>query len=154
MENSNNKSLVWGVVIVVLVIVLGVWFYKSHSDTKTAPTEDTVAIEPESTQDVDAKSPSTASIKYADALVKYADRRIQLDPACQAHPNTVTYKDNTGIMIDNRSAMTRTVKVGTTVTIKPYGFKIIVLPDIYLKSKTLLVDCDKSQNVATVLVQE
>jgi hypothetical protein len=66
----------------------------------------------------------------------------------------VTYKDNSGIMIDNRSAQTRTVKVGTTFTIKPYGFKIVVLPDIYLKSQKILVDCDKMQNVATVLVQE
>jgi len=87
-------------------------------------------------------------------LVKYADRRIQLDTVCQAHPNTVTYKDNTGIMIDNRSPQTRTVKVGTNFTIKPWGFKIVVLPDVYLVSKTLLVDCDGSQNVATVLVQE
>jgi hypothetical protein len=94
------------------------------------------------------------SIAYADALIKYADRRIQLDKTCQAHPNTVTYKDNTGIMIDNRSPQTRTVKVGITFTIKPWGFKIVVLPNVYLTSKTLLVDCGQYQNVATILVQE
>jgi hypothetical protein len=57
-------------------------------------------------------------------------------------------------MIDNRSAQARTVKVGTTFTIKPWGFKIVVLPDVYLKTKTLLVDCGQYQNVATILVQE
>ena len=106
-------------------------------------------------QDVDQTAGVGAvSISYANALIKYADRRIQLDTACQARPIAITYKDNTGIMIDNRSPQTRTVKVGITFTIKPYGFKIVVLPDIYLKSKTILVDCDKSQNVATILVQE
>ena len=102
----------------------------------------------------DAKTTPPTSISYQDALIKYADRRIQLDEACQAHPSNVTYKDNTGIMIDNRSAKTRTVKIGTAFTIKPYGFKIVVLPDTYLKSKTILVDCDQSQNVATILIQE
>ncbi|MEK7227921.1 MAG: hypothetical protein AAB681_01030, partial [Patescibacteria group bacterium] len=91
---------------------------------------------------------------YANALVKYKDRRIQFDDTCRAFPSTVTYKDNTGIMLDNRSAQTRIIKVGSTYTVKPYGFKIIVLPDIYLKSKTLLVDCGAAQNVATILIQE
>ena len=94
------------------------------------------------------------TVAYADALVKYKDRRIQFNASCQASPRSVTYKDNTGIMLDNRSAQSRTIKVGTTYTVKGYGFKIITLPDIYLKSSTLLVDCDKQQNVATVLVQE
>ena len=119
-----------------------------------APVEDNTAVEPESVQDVSDVPSGAAPISYTNALVKYADRRIQLDKICQAHPNTVTYKDNTGIMIDNRSPNTRTIKVGTTFTIKPYGFKIVVLPDVYLQSKTLLVDCDQSQNVATILVQE
>jgi hypothetical protein len=97
---------------------------------------------------------TAATISYTNALIKYADRRIQFNPTCQAFPNTVTYKDNTGIMLDNRSPVARTIKVGTNYTVKAWGFKIVVLPDIYLKSKTILIDCDKSQNVATILVQE
>ena len=116
----------------------------------------TTESESESVQDTSDQTIATgaAPISYANALVKYANRRIQLDPMCQAHPNTVSYKDNIGIMIDNRSAKTRTVKVGSTFTIKPWGFKIIILPDVYLVAKTILVDCDQSQNVATILVQE
>lgn len=126
------------------------------SETATTTIEG-LATEPESVQDIKVKDASVVkpvTISYANALVKYVDRRIQLDKICQAHPNTVTYKDNTGIMIDNRSPKTRTVKIAETFTIKPWGFKIIVLPDIYLKSKTILVDCDASQNVATILIQE
>ncbi len=157
MEKNNSKMWIWTAAIVVVVIIL---FFALKGKQAVSPviTPDSntqVNNEPASIQDVSQTTGVGAvSISYANALVKYADRRIQLDKLCQANPRTVTYKDNTGIMIDNRSAQTRTVKVGTNYTIKPYGFKIVVLPDVYLKSKTVLVDCDKSQNVATILVQE
>lgn len=154
MENKNNTSLWVGGGIVLVVIAL-FWFMGKGPASNSTPND--VVNEPASTQDVSSAvegATGVSSISYANALIKYADRRIQLDKICQATPNQVTYKDNTGIMIDNRSPSTRTIKVGTIFTIKPYGFKIVILPDIYLKSKTLLVDCDKSQNVASVLVQE
>ena len=148
---------IW-IIVAVVVVAAVVWFF-TYSNTQKVipfPTENNKTTEPVSVQDISSKDigAGAAPITYAAALVKYADRRIQLDSTCQAHPNNVSYKDNTGIMIDNRSAQTRTIKVGTTFTIKPWGFKIVVLPDIYLKSKTILVDCDGSQNVATILVQE
>ncbi|MFA5714282.1 MAG: hypothetical protein WC998_00895 [Candidatus Paceibacterota bacterium] len=153
----EKNSQIWIWIIVILIIAAGIFFFfgnKQEANPITPITQETT--EPESVQDVNNQDTiaKVVSLSYADALVQYADRRIQLDKTCQAHPNNVTYKDNTGIMIDNRSPETRTVKVGTTFTIKPYGFKIIVLPDIYLKSKTILVDCDGSQNVATILIQE
>lgn len=143
---------IWVIIaIVVVVATILIFAFNNKQITKQTSTTEPASVQDISSTDVGA---GAAPIAYTDALVKYADRRIQLDPACQAHPNNVTYKDNTGIMIDNRSAKTRTVKVGTTFTIKPWGFKIVVLPDVYLTLKTLLVDCDGSQNVATILVQE
>jgi len=158
-------NIVWGVVIVAVLIVVGILAFKKPTGTPvttdnsitTTSTDNSTTTEPESVQDTSGQTTGVApiSISYANALVKYADRRIQINTACQVPlPNSVTYKDNTGIMIDNRSPETHTVKVGTTFTMKPYSFRIVILPDIYLKSKTLLVDCDKSQNVATILVQE
>ena len=157
MEKKNLK--IWIAVAIVVIIVIGFFVFtnkKPGSPVATATPTASPTPEPSSLQDINSKDigVGSVSISYADALIKYADRRIQLDKNCQATPNNVTYKDNTGIMIDNRSAQARTVKVGTTFTIKSWGFKIVVLPDVYLKSKTLLVDCDKYQNVATVLVQE
>lgn len=160
MEKKNLKMLIWVIVaLAVVVVAIALYFTLANKQPVEQVTTDNSAIkekEPESVQDVGTKDTGAgaASISYADALVKYADRRIQLDTSCQAHPNTVTYKDNTGIMIDNRSPNTRTVKINTTFTIKPWGFKIIVLPDVTSKPKTILVDCDSSQNVATILVQE
>jgi hypothetical protein len=164
MEKNKLRMWILVLIIVVVVVLAGIFFFVLENKKSANPTTNSnqsamvnsslsnpVSVQDISAQDIGA---GAASISYASALVKYADRRIQLDTICQAHPNTVTYKDNTGIMIDNRSPQTRTVKVGTIFTIKPWGFKIVVLPDVYLKSKTLLVDCDGSQNVATILVQE
>jgi len=142
----------WIWVLVALFAVAAIIFFVFNNKSASNP----VTTESESVQDISPQDTGVmaSAISYANALVKYADRRIQLDTMCQAHPSNVTYKDNTGIMIDNRSPQTRTVKIGTTFTIKPWGFKIVVLPDVYLKSNTILVDCDNSQNVATILVQE
>jgi hypothetical protein len=148
-----------GVVVVILLVILLVkpkgdsnmmGDADNNSDTALEATEDVS----EGSVNAPAAGGQAVTMSYQKALETYKDRRIQFNDACAATPNTVTYKDNTGIMLDNRSAQSRTIKVGTTYTVKGYGFKIVTLPDIYLKSSTLLVDCDKQQNVATVLVQE
>ena len=161
---ENNKNMWIGIVVIIIIIGVALFFSlrnkKVAVDTTVAPLADNNALEPDSTLDIsDIVGTSTTgvapvSISYAEALIKYADRRIQFNKECQASPFSVTYKDNSGIMLDNRAPVSRVIKVGTNYTIKAYGFKIVVLPDIYLKSKTLLVDCDKQQNVATILVQE
>lgn len=162
MENKNNSKTIWIIVGAVVLILLIVLFAKTKSDKSmtddTTATPDTAleATEDTSTGSVnESKNGGQAvSISYAKALETYKDRRIQFNDSCTATPNNITYKDNTGIMLDNRSSKSRTIKVGTTYTVKGYGFKIITLPDTYRQNKTLLVDCDGQQNVATILVQE
>jgi hypothetical protein len=152
-----NPNIWIGIVLVVGLLVLGAVYFSNKNNINILNEKEPVVLEePQSVQDVDkdVNKVVAAPISYTNALVTYADRKIQLDTECQAHPNNVTYKDNTGIMIDNRSPETRTIKAGVTFTVKPWSFKILVLPNVYLSSKTILVDCDKSQNVATILVQE
>lgn len=149
---EKNKLQMWVLVAAAIIIAIILFFvFGGKQMVNNQPT-----TEPESVQDIDTQDTGIAAsaISYNDALIKYAGRRIELDKDCHGYPASISYKDNVGIMIDNRSSMTRTVKVGTTFTIKPWGFKIVVLPDVYLVSKTLLVDCDGSQNVATILIQE
>jgi len=162
MENKINKNVWISILVVVVIIVFALfYFFRNREITPKvviAPI-DNVVVEPESTLDIsdtDSTKIGAVSISYANALVKYADRRIQFNASCQVPilNTSVTYKDNTGIMLDNRSAVAHTIKIGTNYTVKAYGFRIVVLPDTYLKAKTILVDCDKQQNVATILVQE
>lgn len=161
---QNKNTWVWvvlGVVVVGLIVFFIVRANKnSYSDNPGAGGDTPVtALEP--TEDVSQGSvnASTASgstgnlLSYNEALAFYKDRRIQFDTNCQAIPNNITFKNNTNIMIDNRSAESRTIKIGTTYTVKGYGFKIIKLSAGTLPT-TYLVDCNSQQNVATILVQK
>ena len=110
--------------------------------------------ETEQTETKTTPKPATsANLKYNDALVLYKDKRIQLDGECRATPSNITFKNGAKVMVDNRSANTRTVKLGSTMSISPWSFKIVTLSSNTLPA-TWLLDCDGSQNVATVLIQK
>jgi hypothetical protein len=162
MENNNSK-IVWillGLVVVAIIIALAVKGNKKEETPvpeASATAGENLPQEEEETQTTGSTATTgsvAGSLSYTQAVEKYKDRRIQFDENCQAYPNTVTYKDNTGIMLDNRSSKARTIKLGTNYSIKAYGWRVITLPDTYRTAKTFLVDCDASQNVATILVQE
>src|SRR3989338_5135193 len=156
MNNIATNKGVW--VVLAIVVVALIAFVAMRGDQ--AITSDSESAQIESTEDVSAGSATrasgAASLSYQQALLKYADHRIQFDGTCQANPNQVTYKDNTGLMLDNRSDSARTIKMGAfgTYSVKAWGFKVVTLPDTFRASKTILVDCGTSQNVATILVQE
>lgn len=141
-----------------MVVALLFWWLYPGADSTDMPLEEGASMEnTEGSEDTTTGSVNTGasvpSLSYANALIQYKDRRIQLDLSCQASPNNVTYKDGTSIMLDNRSPSTRTVKLGSTYSIKPWGFKIVKLDSATVPA-TWYMDCDGSQNVATVLIQK
>ena len=146
----KDKAIIELVVVLILVI-FGFWALSKDSVVVNNKVAEVVP-----TEDVREGSVSTgvaAPITYAQALKTYKDARIQLNPDCQASPNNVTYKNNTSIMIDNRSDKKRTVKLGSSFTVPAYGFKIVRLSSATLPA-TWYVNCDNSKNVATILIQK
>jgi len=143
-------------VIVLALVIYGWWSFKKNPPSVVLPEPSQIVSE---NTNVGGSRTSTSNpsvpltYTYAEALVKYKDTRIQLDQNCQATPNVMTFKNNTTIMIDNRSSMARTVKVDSIYSIKGYDFKIVKLSSATLPF-TWYVDCDKSQNVATILIQK
>lgn len=155
---DKNKKILIELIVVVALVGFGLWsLSKNPAPVANNITPKLIGDSPQSTEDTSVGSVNTgssaASISYANALVKYKDARIQLDQNCQAHPNNVTYKNNTDIMIDNRASVARTVKVGSSFGIKAWGFKIVKLSSATLPA-TWYVDCGGSQNVATILIQK
>ena len=155
MENKN----LWIGLGVVVVLGLLIWWYGASNNSKIedeamtpSETTDVDSTEDTSTGSVNTGAPA-ASLSYQQALVTYKDKRLQITNTCQVSPNNVTYKNGTSIMLDNRSAVTRTIKLGSTYSIKAYGFKIVKLNSATVPA-TWLMDCDSSQNVATILIQK
>ncbi len=157
---QKNHKLVWGIVIVIVAVAAIVWIASPHEPAPAAPQETAKAETPAGKEDISSGSVNATvsagakpvTLSYKDALVKYADRRIQIDSKCQAFPNTITYKNNTDIMIDNRGPQDRSIHLGSYYTVKGYGFKIINV-SLSKVPTTFLVDCDSQQNVATILIQ-
>ena len=161
----KNKNAMW-IVIVVVIVLIGIWLFVRSSDTGTPAavsqdqSVDQQALTPSedlSDGSIDAPAPgvAAASIAYADALVKYANERIQLGTRqlCTATPDSVMYTNNTVIMIDNRAPVARTLHIGGMYSVKAYGFKLIKLSSATL-TITWLKDCNSQQNVATILLQK
>jgi hypothetical protein len=160
MENQKGSRAGWMTFGVIVLIVVAVWaVMMSRKPEEQEIVVNTPPQEALSTEDIGPGSVNSSTgtapvvLSYAQALVKYKNARIQLDDMCQASPNNVTYKNNTNIMIDNRSAVSRTLKIGGPVSVKAWGFKIVKISSAKLPA-TWLVDCDGSQNVATILIQK
>lgn len=155
MKEKNTMWIVLGLVVVAIIIFFVVRANKT--DTMVGDTDTSLETPVDATEDLTEGSVnagvSASALTYQQALVTYKDKRIQVQPSCQVIPNNVTYKTGTTIMIDNRSAVAHTMKIGSTFTVKAWGFKIIKLAPTTVPT-TYLVDCDGSQNVATILVQK
>ena len=153
METKNTN--VWIGVGVVLLIIIGLWYMKSTPDVmdqQLAGDESIESVEDTSPAGTDIVVPP-ASLSYTQAMAKYKDVRIQLDKDCRPSRTNETYKNNTSVMIDNRSSEARTIKLGSTFGIKAWGFRIVKLSSSNLPA-TWYLDCDGSQNVATILIQK
>ncbi len=154
MEDKNEHKNLWislAVALVVLVLLFW-WIQRSPGGGLSSENSEMQSTEDTSEGSINKAAPK-AALSYQQALTKYKNARIQLDKTCQAIPNNVTYKSGSSVMIDNRSSMARTVKLGSSFSIKAWGFKIVKLEPQTVPA-TWFMDCDKSQNVATVLIQK
>ncbi len=155
MEKKKNKMAVWMIVGFIVVVLLIMVIAKK----KATNISDIIPPLPQENQELTTEEQNTktttssASLTYQQALVKYKNRIIQVNQQCQATPGILTYKNPVTIMVDNRSPIPHTFKLGSTFTVKAYGFKIVELSSSSLPA-TFLLDCDKLQNIATVILQK
>jgi hypothetical protein len=165
MENKNKNMFIGLIVLLVVVAAIVIWSMNTpapvavtdNGSTTNTATNSTTPAPVDSTEDTTAGSTDigapAASLSYTQALITYKNARLQIEANCQASPDKMTFKNNALMMVDNRSAIPHTVKVGTAFPIKAFGFKIVKLSSATLPA-TWLVDCDKSQNVSSILIEK
>lgn len=160
--NKNIKLglIILGVAVLLIAAISFGLFYQKRSVVEVANPSIEVVEGTEETSPVGTNSEApiktptkTQILAYADALKRYANKRLQVSPDCQITPNNVTYKNGTTFMIDNRSNKAKTIKIGSTYTIPAYSFRIVTLSSAQLPA-TYYIDCDKSQNSGTVILQK
>lgn len=162
MTQKHKNIRIAGAVVFGVLLVWGIIALARKKEPEALPEVPqitlTETLTPVKTNKPVVKAPvgsATPVLSYDEALAQYADKRIQFDRVCQATPNTPTYKTGTRIMLDNRSAESRTIRVGTlrTVTIPAWGFTTLELTAKNLP-ETFDVDCGIGENVATIIVQK
>lgn len=154
---KNIDKNVWTAIGIVAILVIVLFTHKVFKnkdvDTEvTAPEDSSSLVAPVVTNTKVAKKVAP-KLPYNEAVAFFKDQRIQLGVDCQANPNMPAFKAGSSIMVDNRSGNTRTVKVGTMYNIKPWDYVVVKL-DVPSIPDTWYVDCDQSQNVATILIQK
>jgi len=164
MENKSKTGWVIGIIVVVLVIIGIVMASRSNNDEyANGGNNPTPTVSPTPTPDESNNGTQVGvgagetSITYTQALVAYAQRRVQFSHpvglnSCNATPQVVTFKAGTKFMLDNRTNSTAVIKFssGVQYSLPAYSFQIVSLAT----PRTYVVDCNSSQNVATVEIQK
>ena len=97
--------------------------------------------------------PKASSLTYTKAVNAYKDRRIQFDPACTMIPNQISFKNNTTVMLDNRSPSARSVYLDRVeYPLSGFGFKLVTLKKSPLPY-TIVVDCGTGRNTGKIILQ-
>lgn len=151
-NNQRGNSWFW-VVVVVAVVAYGLWAMSQNISPGALVSAPANPVTENGTA-INGPAP-TANLSYAQALVRYAGARIQLDAKCQADAQSqkITVKNNSYVMLDNRAAVARSVHVGAYYEVPAYGFKIVQISTPTFPA-TWKVDCGASQNVSVITIQK
>ena len=153
-------------ILVLLVVAVGVYYYRSGIKETTAP-EGTPVVDPlNSSSTASSSSPApiapaspkrspslTPTLSYAEAVALFGSRRIQFDTNCTMDPSPITFKSGTSVMLDNRSELARPIFLdGIEYRIPAFGFKILTLKSRILP-RTVSVDCGEGKNNGQIILQ-
>ncbi len=163
---DKKSKIVWTmVVVVVLVVAAGLYLANKNSMMSTPTQNDNGQANNNAansgnnpvvtSENITGGTESVATLSYTDASRIYADKEIQFDSKCIILPPYFTIKNGTQIMIDNRSDVSKVIKLDNVpYTMKPYSFKIITLSTSAALPHTIAVDCGPGENSARILLQK
>jgi hypothetical protein len=148
-----NQKTIWVILAAVVIIIAITAAVKTARKNSYNNQNNPGQNQPQPATAPSAGNPASG-LSYTQALKKYGSNRIQFDPACQAHPNNVTFKAGTQVMFDNRAKVARAINFnGHIFNIAADSYAVAAMVAAKYPAK-ILVDCGKSQNVATILIQK
>lgn len=165
---TMKKQYLWGVVAIAALIAFWAIQQKDGSiknlvdnlnlgpmtSVSSSPTPNiSTSTTPKSSVKVTPKA-TVSTGTYGQLVDQYVGKRIQFDQYCQANPGSATFKNDTTIMLDNRSGDARIVTVGgVQYSLGGYGYKLVTVSSTVLP-KTLNLNCGAAVNVGQILLQK
>ncbi len=165
---TMKKQYLWGAVVVAALIAFWAIQQKDGSIKKLVDnlnlgpltlvsSSPTPSISTSATPKSSVKATPKATVSagtYGQLVDQYVGKRIQFDQYCQANPRSATFKNDTTIMLDNRSGDARIVTVGGVQhSLGGYGYKLVTVSSAVLP-KTLNLNCGAAVNVGQILLQK
>lgn len=161
---KNKQQIFWAVIVVVVLAVIWILMYMAYgrsysvnnvqsiattTSTNTNTTGNTNSVKPQGTT---VTKVSTSGLErltdYAAAIKTYNGKRFQFS-GCVATPSKITVKDNTKILLDNRSV--KPIKInfdaGRIYTLGAYEFGAVTLGSVN-KNYIIDVGCEYDGQVA------
>lgn len=154
-----NKT--WLVIIVVAIAAGAWWLSEDNSgvslnpDTSTSPTAVGATKTPSASKTTTSTATPlpTSSLSYTQLVAQYGSNRIQFNQDCQATPGSMSLKNGTGVLLDNRSNKTQVITFnGLSYTLVPYGYRVVTVSSSTLP-KAIGVTCNGSVNTGTINLQ-
>ncbi len=157
MVDNKQEVYIWAALGVV-AIVLGIYFISENlNNSATLSTVDVNVPKSSLVEEASGFGPGIQTgANYAKIKTEYADRRIQIEN-CVLTPTEQTYKNNTKVMLDNRSADPLELKIdGKIVRLWDWEYKIFTFSSNQLPH-TVDIDCitqdQPAYNVGRILLQ-
>lgn len=143
--NENRRIILWGAAVLIVLASAGGWYY-NYLQGKAAQeeTQDTTPV---------ANDVTASSLPYAQAVIIYANERIQFNQNCDIIPSPIYAKSGATLMFDNRSRDALTFKLDDAgYTIPGYGFKLLQLRSTKLPH-VVEVECGDGENAGKIILQ-
>ncbi len=151
--------------IVLIVIVVGAWWmYSNKTNLPGYGDLNPVNYSPSPTPGKSLKAspktsePESVSADYNTLLKQYVGRYIQFDSLCHGIPGQMVVKKGQSILLDNRSADTKTIKLDSQSYMLPgYNYRIVLIGTTKPLPYSLGIDCKSvngsTENTAVINVQ-
>lgn len=158
------------ILIAVVVVAGAVWWSQQpvsdtpiislNGNTTTSPSPSVTVKKTtiKTTSTVTGSTPANTAA-YSSLVTQYSKtgHLLQFDASCHVTPGQIVIKTGTQIMLDNRSNLTQTVNVGSTVyTLPAYNYRVVTVTSSRLPSD-IGVDCKSAsgstENGGTIKLQ-
>jgi len=151
-----KMSKIWWIMLV--VIAVGAWWIYTNKtivlpgygnpSSSSSPTPSQVKSY-KSSKKPTAPEPSSMSTDYTALIQQYSDKKVQFNEFCHGIPGQLVVKKGQQILLDNRSADTKTIRLDSqTYVLSGYGYKVVVVSTSNPLPYSLGIDC-RSANGST-----
>jgi hypothetical protein len=167
--SKKNSYIIFGVAVAIIFIIVLIAVISKKQDIinifnqpSVPVTSTTQKAQNQNTQVKPSAGTTTTPssfLTYQEVLKAYTGKRFQFvnnrEGNCIMSPTSATFKNNTKVMLDNRTDKSMTVYLNGVANVMPaYGYKVVTLTATGQLPFTIKVDCNAGKNNGQIILQK